>query len=80
LVNAWLDLADIAIKNKRADLAKTYLKTVKYLEPKNYKYYYYTGLINKQQGNKDVAKANFEQSITINPMFVDATNELNALQ
>ena len=77
-IDAWLDLADIAIKNNRADLAKTYIKPVKYVDSKNYRYYYYSGLIKKQQGNKDAAAQDFKKSLEINPFFVDASKELNS--
>lgn len=79
LINAWLDLAHISIKNRRYDLAKIYLKTVKYIEPLNYKYYYLLGLMNKQLGDKNIAKENFAKTLEINPLFVDASNELNSL-
>lgn len=78
-VEAWLDLAFISIKNRRYDLAKIYLKTVKYVEPLNYKYFYLSGLINKQLGDKNSAKENFAKTLEINPLFVDASNELNSL-
>ena len=77
LLDAWLDLADIAIKNNRMDLAKTYIKPVKYVNSKNYRYYYYSGLINKKLGNKDAAAADFKKSLEINPFFDEAEKELN---
>lgn len=77
-LDAWLDLADIAIKNGRLDLAETYLKPVKYVDNQNYRYYYYSGLINKQSGNKEAATSNFRKSLEINPFFDDASKELNS--
>lgn len=79
LVDAWLDLAFISIKNRRYDLANIYLKTVKYIEPANYKYYYFLGLMNKQLGEKAAAKENFAKTLEINPLFIDASKELNSL-
>ncbi len=76
--DAWIGLADIAILNNRIDLAKTYLKPVKYIGKQNDKYYYYSGLINKKQGNKDAAVSNFKKALEINPLFIEATNELNS--
>lgn len=75
--DAWLELADIAIKNNRTDLAQTYLKPIKYTDSKNYKYFYYSGLINKKQGNKDAATADFKKCLEINPFFDEATKEMN---
>lgn len=77
-IEAWLDLADIAIKNNRPDLAKTYIKPVKYIDSKNHRYYYYSGMINKKQGNKDAAVIDFKKALEINPFFVEATKELNS--
>ncbi len=77
-VDAWLGLADIALKSNRIDLAKTYIKPVKYVDRRNYKYYYYSGMINKKQGNKEAAVIDFKKALEINPLFVEATNELNS--
>lgn len=78
LMDAWLDLADIALKNGRTDLAQSYIKPVKYADSKNYKYYYYSGLINKQRGEKEAAAIDFKKSLEINPFFDEASKELNA--
>lgn len=77
-VDAWLGLADIALKSNRIDLAKTYIKPVKYVDRRNYKYYYYSGMINKKQGNKEAAVIDFKKALEINPLFVEASNELNS--
>ncbi len=76
--NAWLELADIAIANNRTDLAQTYLKPVKYVDAKNSKYYYYSGLINKKKGNKEAANADFKKALELDPFFDDASKELNS--
>ena len=78
MLDAWLDLADIAIKNNRLELARTYLKPVKYITDKNYRYYYYQGLINKKSGSNDAAAVNFKKALEINPFFEDASRELNS--
>lgn len=77
-IDAWLDLAEIEIKNNNISQAKIYLKTVKYLEKNNYKYFYYSGLIKKQQGNKDGALVDFKKSLEINPFFEEASKELSS--
>ena len=77
--DAWIELANIALKNKRPELAKTYLKPVKYIDSKNYKYYYYSGLANKQQGNKEAAVSDFKKASELNPLCNDAAKELNSL-
>ena len=78
MTDAWLDLADIAIKNNRLELARTYLKPVKYVNSKDHRYYYLAGLIQKQQGNKEAAQSNFKKSLEINPFFVEASKELSS--
>lgn len=78
MTDAWLDLADIAIKNNRLELARTYLKPVKYVDAKNSKYYYYQGLISKKAGNKDAALKNFKKALEINPFLEEANKELSA--
>ena len=77
--DAWIELANIALKNNRPELAKTYLKPVKYIDSKNYKYYYYSGLANKQQGNKEAAVSDFKKASELNPLCNDAAKELNSL-
>ena len=77
--DAWIELANIALKNNRPELAKTYLKPVKYIDSKYYKYYYYSGLANKQQGNKEAAVSDFKKASELNPLCNDAAKELNSL-
>ena len=78
MTEAWLDLAYIAIKNNRIELAKTYLKPVKYVNNQNHRYYYYTGLIQKQLGDKEAAQNSFKKALEINPFFEEATKEINS--
>lgn len=78
MADAWLDLADIAIKNNRLELARTYLKPVKYVDAKNAKYYYYQGLISKKAGNKDAAQKNFQKALEINPFLDEANKEITS--
>ena len=78
MIDAWLDLADIAIKNSRIALAQDYLMPVNYLNKKNDRYYYYEGLINKQQGLKEAAQKNFRKSLELNPANENASKELNS--
>ena len=77
-VNAWLDLADISIKNNRPDLAKIYLDTVKYLNKKNARYYYYSALLNKKDGFKEAAINDLKKALELNPLYEEAMEELKA--
>lgn len=78
MTEAWLDLADIAIKNNRLELARNYLKPVKYVDSKNAGYYYYHGLINKKGGNKDAAQKDFQKALELNPFLDEVNKELNS--
>ena len=78
MTDAWLELADIAIQNNRLELARTYLKPVKYVDNRNSRYYYYNGLINKKLGHIDAAKNDFKKAIEINPLNEEANKELRS--
>ena len=78
MTEAWLALADMAIQNNRLELARTYLKPVKYVDSKNSRYYYYQGLINKKLGHLDAAKSNFKKALELNPLDEDANQEMRS--
>ena len=75
----WIDLAGIEITKENYSVAESYLKPVSYMDEKNAYYYYYSGLINKAQGNFDMAKENFDKAIELNPNFNDANQALKRL-
>lgn len=72
---AWLELGRIAIEQKNFDEARKYLKTSKYIDENNFKYYYYQGILAKAQGLD--SKSYFEKSLLINPNYKPAKEELN---
>ena len=72
---SWLELGRIAIEKKQFDDAKRYLKISKYIDENNYKYYYYQGILAKNQGKN--GKEYFEKSLSINPDYQPAKEELN---
>ena len=76
-VDAWIDLARVAIKKDNLDNAITYLKTVKFLGETDCRYYYYLGLVLKHKGLTAEAKENFEYSLKLNPEFELSKKELN---
>ena len=78
MTDAWLALADMAIQNNRLELARTYLKPVKYVDTQNSRYYYYQGLINKKLGHIDEAKKDFKKALEINPLDEDANLEMRS--
>ena len=76
-VDAWIDLARVAIKKDNLDNAITYLKTAKFLGDTDCRYYYYLGLVLKHKGLTAEAKENFEYSLKLNPEFELSKKELN---
>lgn len=78
-IDAWLDLADIALKNNRVDLAEVYLDSIKYLNKQDARYYFYSGLVNKKYGNNDVAKKNFKKALELNALYDEAAQELKSI-
>ena len=75
----WIDIAGIEITRGNYSVAENYLKPVSYMDEKNSYYYYYSGLINKAQGDLDAAKENFDRAIELNPDFDDANQALKRL-
>ena len=72
--DAWLELGRSSIEKKQFDEAKKYLKVSKYIDENNYKYYYYQGILAKNQGQN--GKEYFEKSLSINPNYTPAQEEL----
>ena len=75
---AWLDLSYNAIKNRQSGYAREYLQPVKYLDKNNYRYYYISGLIKKQEGDLTGADNDFTKSHNLNPSFTEALKELSS--
>lgn len=75
--DGWLDLARVEIERQNFDEAKTYLATAKHIDENDFRYYYYQGLISKNQGLQDDAIFNFKKSLILNPDFTPAKEELN---
>ena len=75
----WIDIAGIEITRGNYSIAESYLKPIGFMDEKNSSYYYYSGLINKAQGNLDAAKENFDKAIELEPDFDDANQALKRL-
>jgi tetratricopeptide (TPR) repeat protein len=75
----WLELARIEISNKNYFLAKTYLIPVNHIDSKNPEYYYYLGLIHKNNENFSDARANFNMALQLKPQYPDVLKELKEL-
>ena len=75
--DAWIDLARIEITRQNSEKAKNYLAIVKHIDENDFRYYYYQGLINKNEGLSEDALLNFQKSLILNPDFIPAKEELN---
>ena len=73
----WLELSKMMIDIQNFATAKKYLAIAKYIDENNFKYYYYQGLICKSQGLMQDAIYNFKKSLSINPNFKPAKEELS---
>ena len=76
-LDAWIALARIEIMRQNFDKAKNYLATAKHIDENDFRYYYYQGLINKNEGLREDAVFNFKKSLILNPDFIPAKEELN---
>lgn len=75
--DAWIDLGRVAIERQNYYDAKKYLGVANYIDENDFRYYYYQGLIAKNQGMKQDALYNFKKSLLINPNYAPAKEELS---
>ena len=77
---SWLGLAKIELNKKNNFLAKSYLVPVNYIDDNNPDYYYYSGLIDKNNENLTSAKDNFKKAFQLKSDFKEAQQELESLK
>ena len=75
--DAWIDLGRVEIERGNYFDAKKYLGVANYIDENDFRYYYYQGLIAKNQGMKQDAAAYFKKSLLLNPDYTPAKEELN---
>ena len=75
--DAWIDLGRIAIENHNFVSANKYLGIANYIDENDFRYYYYQGLIAKNQGMKQDAMQYFKKSLKLNPEYQPAKEELS---
>ena len=75
--DAWIDLGRVAIERGNYTEANKYLGIAKYIDENDFRYYYYQGLIAKNQGMKQDALQYFKKSLSINPDYQPAKEELS---
>lgn len=75
--DAWMELGRVEIERGNYFDAKKYLAVANYIDENDFRYYYYQGLIAKNQGMKQDAAAYFKKSLLLNPDYIPAKEELN---
>ncbi len=75
--DAWIDLGRVAIERQDYNEAKNYLGVANYIDENDFRYYYYQGLIAKNQGMKQIADGYFKKSLLLNPDYQPAKEELS---
>ncbi len=75
--DAWIDLGRVELERHNFNEAKKYLAVANYIDENNFRYYYYQGLVCKNQGLKSEAVNNFKKSLLLNPDFQPAKEELS---
>ena len=73
--DAWIDLGRVAIERQNYSDAKKYLSIAKYIDENDFRYYYYQGLLAKNQGLD--ASSYFKKSYALNPNYQPVREELN---
>ena len=76
-VDGWIALSKLAIDKQNYTAAQHYLAIAKYIDENDFRYYYYQGLVCKAQGLIQDAVYNFRKSLSINPDFKPAKEELS---
>lgn len=75
--DAWIDLGRVSIERGNYSDAKNYLGVANYIDENDFRYYYYQGLIAKNQGMKQIADGYFKKTLRLNPNYQPAKEELS---
>lgn len=73
--DAWIDLSRASIEQQNYTGAKKYLAVAGYIDENDFRYYYYQGLLAKNQGQDGTVY--FKKSNLLNPNYEPAKKELN---
>ena len=74
---AWIDLGRVEIERGNYFDARKYLGVAHYIDENDFRYYYYQGLIAKNQGMMQDARSYFKKSLMLNPDYAPAKEEMN---
>ena len=77
---AWFEKTDDCIESQDYTNAQKYLKNLLYIDEKDFRYYYYQGIIAREKGNNIEAVKYFQKSLTINPDNYEAAKALTELK
>ena len=75
--DAWIDLGRLEIERGNFFDAKKYLSIANHIDENDFRYYYYQGLIAKNQGQKQDAERYFKKSLLLNPNYAPVKEELS---
>lgn len=75
--DAWIDLGRVSVERGNYSDAKNYLAVANYIDENDFRYYYYQGLIAKNQGMKQIADGYFKKALRLNPNYQPAKEELS---
>ena len=75
--DAWIDLGRVEVERGNYFEAKKYLGVANYIDENDFRYYYYQGLIAKNQGLKQDAEKYFKKSLLLNPNYAPTKEELS---
>lgn len=75
-IDAWLGLARYELSRDNFARAQDYLATAFYIDQNDFRYYYYQGLLYKNQDDIPTAMMYFKKCLKLNPNCVEAQKEL----
>ncbi|MDR1168351.1 MAG: tetratricopeptide repeat protein [Heliobacteriaceae bacterium] len=75
--DGWIDLGRVETERRNFAAAKKYLQIAYYIDENDFRYYYYQGLLFKNQGLKEDAQSSFRKSLILNPDYAPAKEEIS---
>ena len=76
-IDAWFGLARHELSRDNFAMAQDYLSNAFYIDQNDFRYYYYQGLIYKNQDDITTALMYFKKCLKLNPNCTEAQKELN---
>ncbi len=76
-IDAWFGLARHELSRDNFAIAQDYLSNAFYIDQNDFRYYYYQGLLYKNQDDVTTASIYFKKCLKLNPNCAEAQKELN---